>query len=47
MIEVINRNFDPITVPDVNNISQGELTKRIKSILSEMLNSVIKLYILK
>ncbi|MEA5529904.1 hypothetical protein VB638_09925 [Dolichospermum sp. UHCC 0684] len=34
MIEVINRNFDPIAVPDVNNISQGELTKRIKSILS-------------
>ena len=34
MIEVINRNFDPIAVPDVNSISQGELTKRIKSILS-------------
>ena len=34
MIEVINRNFDPIAVPDVNNISQGELRKRIKSILS-------------
>lgn len=34
MIEVINRNFDPIAVPDVNSISQGELTKRIKRILS-------------
>lgn len=34
MIANINRTFDPIAVPDVNHISQGELTKRIKRILS-------------
>ena len=34
MIEVINRNFDPVKVIDVNSISEQELTKRIKSILS-------------
>ena len=34
MIANINRTFDPVAVPDVNNISQGELTKQIKSILS-------------
>jgi len=34
MIEVINRNFDPVAVPDVNNISEEKLTKRIKRILS-------------
>ncbi|MTJ06786.1 MULTISPECIES: hypothetical protein [unclassified Anabaena] len=34
MLEVINRTFDPVAVPDVNSISQEELTKRIKSILS-------------
>ena len=34
MLEVINRNFDPVAVPDVNSICEEELTKRIKSILS-------------
>ena len=34
MIEVINRNFDPVKVIDVNSISEQELTKRIKRILS-------------
>ena len=34
MLEVINRTFDPVGVPDVNSISEEELTKRIKSILS-------------
>jgi len=34
MIELINRTFDPSSVLDVNNISEEELTKRIKSILS-------------
>ncbi|BBD61101.1 hypothetical protein NIES2109_39030 [Nostoc sp. HK-01] len=34
MIEVINRTFDPISVPDINDISEEELTKRVKSILS-------------
>jgi hypothetical protein len=34
MIENINRTFDPAAVPDVNSISEEELTKRIKSILS-------------
>ena len=34
MLEVINRTFDPVAVPDVNSISEEELTKRIKSILS-------------
>jgi hypothetical protein len=34
MLEVINRNFDPVKVIDVNSISEQELTKRIKSILS-------------
>ncbi|MFM6312075.1 MAG: hypothetical protein ACKPGB_28165 [Dolichospermum sp.] len=34
MIANINRTFDPVAVPDVNSISQEELTKRIKSILS-------------
>ncbi|MFM6001576.1 MAG: hypothetical protein ACKPCI_32455 [Dolichospermum sp.] len=34
MIANINRTFDPVAVPDVNSISQEQLTKRIKSILS-------------
>ncbi|QYX30257.1 hypothetical protein [Sphaerospermopsis torques-reginae] len=34
MIDNINRNFDPASVPDVNSISEESLTKRIKSILS-------------
>jgi hypothetical protein len=34
MLEVINRTFDPVAVPDVNSISEEKLTKRIKSILS-------------
>jgi hypothetical protein len=34
MIEVMNRTFAPVAVPDVNSISQEELTKRIKRILS-------------
>ncbi|WP_242056456.1 hypothetical protein [Nostoc sp. FACHB-152] len=34
MVEVINRTFDPSSVPDVNDIPEEELTKRVKSILS-------------
>jgi hypothetical protein len=34
MIEVINRTFDPAAVPDLESISEEQLTKRIKSILS-------------
>ncbi|HLP88350.1 MAG TPA: hypothetical protein VK184_07150 [Nostocaceae cyanobacterium] len=34
MLKIINHTFDPLAVPDVNNISEEELTKRIKSILS-------------
>jgi sulfatase maturation enzyme AslB (radical SAM superfamily) len=34
MIEVINDIFDPAKVHDVNSISEEQLTKRIKSILS-------------
>jgi hypothetical protein len=34
MLKVINRTFDPVDVPDVNSISEQELTKRIKRILS-------------
>jgi hypothetical protein len=34
MIKVIKENFTPINVPDLNEISEEELTKRIKSILS-------------
>jgi hypothetical protein len=34
MLKVINRTFDPVGVPDVNSISEQELTKRIKRILS-------------
>jgi len=34
MLEVINRTFDPVAIPDVNSISEEELMKRIKSILS-------------
>ncbi|WP_016951430.1 hypothetical protein [Anabaena sp. PCC 7108] len=34
MIENIHCTFDPVTVPDVNSISEEELTKRIKRILS-------------
>lgn len=34
MIAEINRTFNPATVPDINSISEEELTKRIKSILS-------------
>ncbi len=34
MIEVINQTFDPVAVPDMNTISEEELTRRIKSILS-------------
>ncbi|WP_066375862.1 MULTISPECIES: hypothetical protein [unclassified Anabaena] len=34
MIEVINHTFDPAAVPDLESISEEELTKRIKRILS-------------
>ncbi len=34
MSEVINQTFDPVAVPDMNTISEEELTKRIKRILS-------------
>ncbi|MGM3306729.1 hypothetical protein ACSQ6I_12280 [Anabaena sp. WFMT] len=34
MIENINNTFNPVAVPDVNSISEEELTKRIKRILS-------------
>lgn len=34
MIKVINHTFDPSFVPDINSISEEELAKRIKSILS-------------
>jgi predicted DNA binding protein len=34
MIKVINRTFVPAAVPDLESISEEELTKRIKSILS-------------
>ncbi|ABA23231.1 hypothetical protein Ava_3625 [Trichormus variabilis ATCC 29413] len=34
MIAMINRTFDPSVVPDLESISEEELTKRIKSILS-------------
>ncbi|MFM6036398.1 MAG: hypothetical protein ACKPEO_12780, partial [Sphaerospermopsis kisseleviana] len=34
MIELIKNIFNPAEVPDVNSISQEQLTKRIKSILS-------------
>ena len=45
MIANINRTFDPVAVPDVNSISEEELTKRIKRILflhlvSGMLNDL-------
>jgi hypothetical protein len=34
MIEMINRTFNPAAVPDLESISEDELTKRIKRILS-------------
>ena len=34
MILMINQSFNPVAIPDLNSISEGELTKRIKSILS-------------
>ncbi len=34
MILMINQNFNPVAIPDLNSISESELTKRIKSILS-------------
>lgn len=34
MVEMINRTFDPTAVPDLEIISEEELTKRIKRILS-------------
>jgi len=34
MIELINNIFNPAEVPDVNSISEEQLIKRIKSILS-------------
>ncbi|HLP88352.1 MAG TPA: hypothetical protein VK184_07160 [Nostocaceae cyanobacterium] len=34
MLKIINHTFDPLAVPDVNNISEEELTKRVKRILS-------------
>jgi predicted DNA binding protein len=34
MLELVNRIFSPIAIPDINSISEQELTKRIKSILS-------------
>lgn len=34
MIERMKENFTPINVPDLNQISEEELTKRIKSLLS-------------
>jgi hypothetical protein len=34
MIQMINQNFNPVAIPDLNSISEEELTKRIKRILS-------------
>lgn len=34
MIERMKENFTPINVPDLNQISEEELAKRIKSLLS-------------
>jgi len=34
MIQMINQKFNPVAIPDLNSISEEELTKRIKSILS-------------
>lgn len=34
MIEIMKENFTPINVPDLNEISEEELAKRIKSLLS-------------
>ena len=34
MIEVMKENFTPINVPDLNEISEEELAKRIKRLLS-------------
>ncbi|WP_017295270.1 hypothetical protein [Geminocystis herdmanii] len=34
MIKVMKENFTPINVPDLNEISEDELAKRIKSLLS-------------
>jgi len=34
MIELINNIFNPAEVPDINSISEEQLTKRIKRILS-------------
>lgn len=34
MIEIMKENFTPINVPDLNEISEDELAKRIKSLLS-------------
>lgn len=34
MILMINQDFNPVTIPDLDSISEEELTKRIKSILS-------------
>jgi len=34
MILMINQNFNPVAIPDLNSISEEELTKRIKRILS-------------
>ncbi len=34
MILMVNQNFNPVAIPDLNSISEAELTKRIKRILS-------------
>ncbi|MBD2543319.1 hypothetical protein [Planktothricoides raciborskii] len=34
IILMINQNFNPVAIPDLNSISEEELTKRIKRILS-------------
>ena len=34
MILMINQNFNPVAIPDLNSISEEELIKRIKRILS-------------
>lgn len=33
-IQMINQSFNPVAIPDLNSISESELTKRIKRILS-------------
>ena len=42
MIELINNIFNPAEVSDINSISEEQLTKRIKRILSLNLVSGVK-----